>query len=88
MMSSVTGDMVADPGERPMLSKAAIVGLTNRWRWKYAQSSHSRECHCPGYVRTPMAESIARQSQRRSGIGINGNGKSHSATPSYTIRWK
>ncbi|ECZ3819042.1 SDR family oxidoreductase UcpA [Salmonella enterica] len=63
MMSSVTGDMVADPGETAYaLSKAAIVGLTKSLAVEYAQSGIRVNAICPGYVRTPMAESIARQS--------------------------
>ncbi len=39
MMSSVTGDMVADPGETAYaLTKAAIVGLTKSLAVEYAQS--------------------------------------------------
>lgn len=61
MMSSVTGDMVADPGETAYaLSKAAIVGLTKSLAVEYAQSGIRVNAICPGYVRTPMAESIAR----------------------------
>ena len=63
MMSSVTGDMVADPGETAYaLTKAAIVGLTKSLAVEYAQSGIRVNAICPGYVRTPMAESIARQS--------------------------
>ncbi|HFZ8995737.1 TPA: SDR family oxidoreductase UcpA [Citrobacter freundii] len=63
MMSSVTGDMVADPGETAYaLTKAAIIGLTKSLAVEYAQCGIRVNAICPGYVRTPMAENIARQS--------------------------
>lgn len=63
IMSSVTGDMVADPGETAYaLSKAALVGFTKSLAVEFAGSGIRVNAICPGYVRTPMAESIARQS--------------------------
>ncbi|MCD8168245.1 MAG: SDR family oxidoreductase UcpA, partial [Clostridiales bacterium] len=63
IMSSVTGDMVADPGETAYaLSKAALVGFTKSLAVEFADSGIRVNAICPGYVRTPMAESIARQS--------------------------
>ncbi|CCU79292.1 3-oxoacyl-[acyl-carrier protein] reductase [Halanaerobium saccharolyticum subsp. saccharolyticum DSM 6643] len=61
--SSVTGDMVADPGETAYaLSKSALVGLTKSLAVEYAQNNIRVNAICPGYVRTPMAESIAEES--------------------------
>lgn len=61
--SSVTGDMVADPGETAYaLSKAALVGLTKSLAIEFAPQNIRVNAICPGYVRTPMAESIAKQS--------------------------
>lgn len=61
--SSVTGDLVADPGEAAYaLSKAALVGLTKALAVEFAQQNIRVNCTQLGYARTPMAESIARQS--------------------------
>ena len=61
--SSVTGDLVADPGETAYaLSKAALVGFTKSLAVEYAQKNIRVNAIQPGYVRTPMAESIAQQS--------------------------
>ena len=61
--SSVTGDIVADPGESAYaLSKAALVGLTKALAIEFAQKNIRVNCTQLGYARTPMAESIAKQS--------------------------
>ena len=62
MMSSVTGDMVADPGETAYaLTKAAIVGLTKSLAVEYAQSGIRVNAICPGYVRSPVAAHCRRR---------------------------
>lgn len=61
--SSVTGDLVADPGETAYaLSKAALVGFTKSLAVEFAQQNIRVNAIQPGYVLTPMADSIARQS--------------------------
>ncbi len=61
--SSVTGDIVADPGETAYaLSKAALVGFTKSLAVEFADRNIRVNCFQPGYVVTPMAESIAVQS--------------------------
>lgn len=61
--SSVTGDLVADPGESAYaLSKAALVGLTKALAIEFAPKNIRVNCTQLGYARTPMAEAIARQS--------------------------
>ena len=63
VMSSVTGDMVADPGEVAYATtKAALVGFTKSLAVELAPSGITVNAICPGYVHTPMAEDIARQS--------------------------
>ena len=54
IMSSVTGDMVADPGEAAYaMSKAALVGLTKALAREFAPTINVNAI-CPGYVLTPM----------------------------------
>lgn len=61
--SSVTGDMVADPGEVAYATtKAALVGFTKALAREVAGKGVRVNCICPGYVRTPLVEGMARQS--------------------------
>ena len=63
IMSSVTGDMVADPGEAAYAtSKAALVGFTKAVARELADFNITVNAICPGYVRTPLVEGMARQS--------------------------
>jgi NAD(P)-dependent dehydrogenase (short-subunit alcohol dehydrogenase family) len=63
IMSSVTGDLVADPGEVAYATtKAALVGFTKALAVELAAHKINVNAICPGYVLTPMARSIARQS--------------------------
>ena len=61
--SSVTGDIVADPGEAAYaLSKAALVGLTKALAVEYADRNIRVNCSQLGYARTPMVEKMAVES--------------------------
>ena len=61
--SSVTGDLVADPGESAYaLSKAALVGLTKALAIEFAPEHIRVNCTQLGYARTPMSEFMAEQS--------------------------
>lgn len=63
IMSSVTGYMVADSGEAAYaMSKAALIGLTRALAREFAEDGIRVNAICPGYVDTPMAQSIAVQS--------------------------
>lgn len=63
VMSSVTGDLVADPGEAAYAtSKAALVGFTKAMKREVAMHHINVNAICPGYVRTPLVEGMARQS--------------------------
>lgn len=63
IMSSVTGDMVADPGEAAYAtSKAALVGFTKAVARELADFNITVNAICPGYVRTPLVDGMARQS--------------------------
>ncbi|MGN0728918.1 SDR family oxidoreductase UcpA [Treponema sp.] len=63
IMSSVTGDMVADPGEVAYAtSKAALVGFTKAMAREFAEKNIRVNAICPGYVRTPLVDGMAAQS--------------------------
>ena len=63
IMSSVTGDMVADPGEAAYATtKAALVGFTKAMARELADYNITVNAICPGYVRTPLVENMAVQS--------------------------
>ena len=58
IMSSVTGDMVADPGEAAYaMSKAALVGLTKALAKEYPNIGVN--CICPGVIDTPMNDGFS-----------------------------
>jgi len=62
-LSSVTGPMVVDTGETAYAtSKAAVWGLTKALAVEYAENNITVNAICPGYIFTPMAQSIARES--------------------------
>ena len=61
--SSVTGDIVADPGEAAYaMTKAALVGLTKCLAVDYAGRNIRVNCSQLGYARTPMVEKLAVES--------------------------
>lgn len=63
VMSSVTGDMVADPGEAAYATtKAALVGFTKAMAREFADYNINVNAICPGYVLTPLVEGMAKQS--------------------------
>lgn len=63
VMSSVTGDMVADPGEVAYaLTKSALIGFTKATARELADYNVTVNAICPGYVRTPLVEGMAVQS--------------------------
>lgn len=62
VMSSVTGPIVVDEGEAAYAtSKGAVWGLTKSLAREMAAYSITVNAICPGYVRTPMVEAVARQ---------------------------
>ncbi|GBR74557.1 short chain dehydrogenase [Candidatus Termititenax aidoneus] len=65
IMSSVTGDLVADPGEVAYATtKAALVGFTKALAVELAAYNINVNAICPGYVLTPP-DKISRKSHRR-----------------------
>jgi NAD(P)-dependent dehydrogenase (short-subunit alcohol dehydrogenase family) len=62
-MSSVTGPMVADEGETAYATtKAALWGFTKALAREVAKYGITVNAICPGYILTPMAEQIAKDS--------------------------
>ncbi len=63
IVSSVTGDIVADAGEAAYArTKAALVGLTKCLAVEYANRNIRVNCSQLGYARTPMVEKMAVES--------------------------
>jgi NAD(P)-dependent dehydrogenase (short-subunit alcohol dehydrogenase family) len=63
IMSSVTGDMVADPGEVAYATtKAALVGFTKSLAVELAEHNITVNAICPGTILTPMIKSMSRDS--------------------------
>ncbi|MGX4667980.1 SDR family oxidoreductase UcpA [Cerasibacillus sp. JNUCC 74] len=61
-LSSVTGTMVADPGETAYATtKAAILGFTKALAREVAPDNITVNAILPGYVLTPMAEQMAKE---------------------------
>lgn len=59
-VSSVTGEYVADPGAMGYgTSKAALVGFGKCLAMEYAGKGITSNIICPGFIRTPMVESMA-----------------------------
>lgn len=64
VMSSVTGPMVADEGETAYATtKAALWGSTKALAREVAKDEINVNAICPGYILTPMAEQIAKESE-------------------------
>lgn len=60
LMSSVTGDIVADPGEAAYaMTKSAIVGLTKALAIEFADRGLRVNTMQLGYARTPLVERVA-----------------------------
>ena len=62
-LSSVTGPMVADPGEVAYAtSKAAVLGFTKSLAAELVKDKIRVNAIMPGYVRTPMVDGMAKES--------------------------
>jgi hypothetical protein len=62
-MSSVTGPMVVDMGETAYATtKAAVLGFTKALAYEAAPYNINVNAICPGYILTPMAQQIAKES--------------------------
>ena len=60
---SLTGNRVPHPGESAhATTKVALVVLTKALAREFADRNVRVNCICPGYIRTPLVEGMARQS--------------------------
>ena len=65
-LSSVTGNMVADPGEVAYATtKAALTGFTKGLAMEVIKDHITVNAICPGYIMTPMVEGIAKDSNQQ-----------------------
>ncbi|MBF0529161.1 MAG: SDR family oxidoreductase UcpA [Deltaproteobacteria bacterium] len=78
ILSSVTGPMVVDKGMSAYAtSKAALIGLTKSLARELAEDGINVNAICPGYIRTPMVEHSAHESNPNdpesviAGIAVN-----------------
>ena len=64
-LSSVTGVMVADPGEAAYATtKAALVGFTKALAREFAPYHINVNAILPGYIKTPMVQGMALDSNQ------------------------
>ncbi len=60
-LSSVTGPLVADPGEVAYATtKAALIGFTKAIAMEYVSRTIRCNAILPGYIKTPMVDGIAK----------------------------
>lgn len=70
-MSSVTGPMVADPGEVAYATtKAAVLGFTKSLAAELAPNNIRVNAIMPGYVRTPLVEGMSIESDPSNPEGV------------------
>lgn len=63
-VSSVTGEYVADPGAAGYgTSKAALIGFGKCLAMEFAGNGITSNIICPGFIRTPMVESMAKEAR-------------------------
>lgn len=65
-LSSVTGLMVADPGEVAYATtKAALIGFTKSLAVEVVKNNITVNAICPGYIKTPMVDGIAKETDAK-----------------------